>query len=376
MPERLLAGRKLLPAARHGTRGLFGIRQIRHELRFHFLRRIHARIVEHFLVHELGGRGVAVRIVHEVRDGGDHLRTQHVVDEHVRVLRMRCVLRDQVAVEPDDRPFLRDDVLDLVARLVLLGAVTGLEQVAVVPDGEADFAIRQVGNHALGIGITDVRPQRHEGIGGRFQVFGRLAVRVFAQSGQRHAVHLGRGVEHGDATLLEVLHHVRVEDQLPAVDGRVFHRLVDLLDVVANARGAPHVQHRVVVVRIVHGEAGLDVRIHVLQVRQLALVELLVDAGLDLALVGRGRGHHDVVARIARGELRFDLFVAAVVGDGDLDAGLLFEVRDGVFGEVVVPDEEVQDLLFSGGLRGGAIRWCILLLAARRQCGGDRESDQ
>ncbi len=120
---------------------------------------------------------------------------------------------------------------------------------------------------------------------------------------QHHAVHLGGRVEHSDAALLEVLGDGGVEHQMPAVQRGVLHRLGDLLGVVADTRRTPHVEHGVVVVRVVHGEPGFDVRIHVLQVRQLALVELLVHAGLDLALVRGGGGHDHVVAGITRGQL-------------------------------------------------------------------------
>ena len=142
--------------------------------------------------------------------------------------------------------------------------------------------------------------------------------------------------------------------------------------VVADARRAPHVQHGVVVVRILQRQPLLDFRIHVLQVGQLRLVELLVVAGLDLALVGRRRRHDDVVAGVARRELAVELLVAAVVADRHLDAGFLLEVRDRVFGQVVVPYVEVEDFLLGGALASGACGGRLLLLAA---CGERRADD-
>ena len=97
------------------------------------------------------------------------------------------------------------------------------------------------------------------------------------------------------------------------------------------------------------------------------LVELLVVAGLDLPLVGGGGRHHDVVARVARGELGFELFVAAVVADGTLMPVSFSKFAMRVVGEVVVPDVEVQHLLFGGGpLRRAVAGACFFLAATRR----------
>src|SRR6185312_5564985 len=65
---RLLAGRELLPPAGHDPRSFFGVGEIRDELDLDFLRRIDARVFQHFLLHVLRGLRIAVRVVHRVGD--------------------------------------------------------------------------------------------------------------------------------------------------------------------------------------------------------------------------------------------------------------------------------------------------------------------
>src|SRR5690606_20014523 len=113
----------------------------------------------------------------------------------------------------------------------------------------------------------------------------------------------------------------------------------------------------------------LDLRIHVRQVRQQRLVELLVVTRLDLTLVGGGRRHDDVVTGVARGELAVQLFIAAEIGDRYLDAEFLLEVRNRVIGQIVVPNVEIQN----GRLRSICGR--LLFLAARRNRDRDRGDD-
>ena len=149
--------------------------------------------------------------------------------------------------------------------------------------------------------------------------------------------------------------HRRIEHQAPAVERRIRHQRLDHLFVVADAVGAPHVDHAVGIARD-RACATLrhELRIHVLQVRQLRFVERQIDAGLDLPLEVRGGGHHDVEAAAAREQLGLQRFVGVEVGDVHLDAGLLLEIRQGVRRQVVGPDVEIEDLAGAGGPGRGA----------------------
>src|SRR5262249_18031878 len=90
------------------------------------------------------------------------------------------------------------------------------------------------------------------------------------------------------------------------------------------------------------------VRIDVLQVRQLALVELLVDIGLDLALEERTRGRDDVVVGMAGEELGLEDLVRVEHVVVDADAVFPLEIRDHARLDVVGPVIDVENLL---GLR-------------------------
>jgi hypothetical protein len=65
---------------------------------------------------------------------------------------------------------------------------------------------------------------------------------------------------------------------------------------------------------------GHELRIHVLEVRQLRLIQGQIDAGFDLSLEIGGRGHDDVEAAAARQQLGLQGFIGVEVGDVHLDA--------------------------------------------------------
>ena len=133
-------------------------------------------------------------------------------------------------------------------------------------------------------------------------------------------------------------------------------RLANLLHVDADAGRAPHVVDGVLVAGVEHGEALLDLRPHVGEVRQLRLVELLEDLGADQPLQERPRRHHDVVARFAGKQLRLDDLVVVVGVVDDLDAGLLRELLEHLRIDIVRPVIDVDDALLrgSGGDEGQA----------------------
>ena len=139
--------------------------------------------------------------------------------------------------------------------------------------------------------------------------------------------------------------------------------LLQLGDVVADARRAPHVVRGVDIAGIVDGEPLGHDRPGVGEVRQLRLVELLEDIGLDLALQEIGRGHHDVVAGLAGHQARLQRLVGVEGVVDHLDAGLLGEGLQDIRRHVVGPVVEVDDALLGGRLLRGECQRC-----------GDRET--
>src|SRR5690606_25514360 len=106
------------------------------------------------------------------------------------------------------------------------------------------------------------------------EIIGAFAQRVEAEIFQRGGHDFGRRVEQGDAAIGEIGGDLGIEDQVPAVDRRIFHALGNGVDVVADAGGAPHVNNGVLIVRVGSCDRGHDILVHVGQVGQLGLVEL------------------------------------------------------------------------------------------------------
>ncbi|MCY1537129.1 hypothetical protein D9M68_726150 [compost metagenome] len=130
------------------------------------------------------------------------------------------------------------------------------------------------------------------------------------------------------------------------------------------------------------GDLGHELGVEVGVVGDLALVNRLVEAALDLLLGEAGGGDHDVVAGIARDQLGVQGFVVLEGVVVDLDAVLLLEVGHQGFGDVVGPVVDVEDLLVvqhragrhrrsgrgsSHRSRLGRSGHGLFLLAARRQ---------
>ena len=82
------------------------------------------------------------------------------------------------------------------------------------------------------------------------------------------------------------------------------------------------------------------------------IVELLIEAALDLAREERRGGEDDVVSGAADGELRFQCLIAVVGIVADLDSGLFLEVGDRGFADVVRPVVEVQFVGAAGSAAG------------------------
>lgn len=180
---------------------------------------------------------------------------------------------------------------------------------------------------------------------------------------QRDRDHVGRRVQDGHAAVLHLADVLRLEHQVPAVGdvGAATETLLQHLHVVADAGGADHVRHAVLVARVLGGDALHHRRIEIGQVRDLALVQRQEHTGLDLATEEVQGRHHHVVAAVAGQQLGLDHLIAVEHIVGHLDAALLLEGRDGVLGDVIAVVVDVQDLAVlraaiataTGGEHGG-----------------------
>ncbi len=188
---------------------------------------------------------------------------------------------------------------------------------------------------------------------GLVEVLGLLAVRIETEEVECRRNTLVGGVQHVDAAVLELADHRGIEQHSPRVDRRVRHALLDLVDIEGEARGAPHVDEGMLVARIGLRDPLHQLRVEVLPVRDLRLVELLEDAGLDLARQEVGGGHDEVVARVAGEQLGLQDVVAVVDIVDDLDAGLLGEALQDRRVDIVRPVVDLDHLLLGLGQGGG-----------------------
>ncbi|MCY1440486.1 hypothetical protein D9M71_567650 [compost metagenome] len=202
--------------------------------------------------------------------------------------------------------------------------------------------------------ILDVRPDLQQRLFG-FLVVGRLvAVGRQPQVVEGDRQHLRRVVDDRHATFAEFPDIGLIEKQAPGpgnVD--VAEDRLDLLDVVTNARGAPHVGITVLVAGIVDLELFHQHRVKVAPARQLAPVEFLDGPGLDQAREEMVRRADHVIPGVAGHQLRFQHFVAVMDVVGGLDPGFFAERGQGVVGDVAVPVGNVHGFI---GVGGGAQR--------------------
>ena len=283
------------------------------------------RVVEVFARQVLLRRLVRGRVVDEVGDRRPRLRIEDEVDEPVGVLRMRRALGDGQGVFPEQPPFLRHDV----AEIVVLGH--DLEDVAVPLHGEVDLAgdeqiLAVVLGERLDVRLLpddellDLLDARRIG----------LVVRV-AQVLETDPDESGPVAEHCDTAGVRI----RIVEVLPA-RGRLAHRRLPVPD----ADGPPHVGQAVLAPRIERGvtEHRGDVR----HVGDPGVIEGLEHPGHDHALdVVVGRDDH-VVSRVAFLQLGEELVIVREEVHLDLDPGRRLEVVEGGLADVGVPVVEVE----------------------------------
>ena len=161
--------------------------------------------------------------------------------------------------------------------------------------------------------------------------------------------HFGRGVEVGDTAGLELGGVRRVEDQIPGVV-RHFHAAqgfgnLDLVD--ANGGEAPRPGNQVGVAGVDRLELGHEGRIQIDRVGNLRPVKLQKQTCFDLRLGECGPWHHDVIASIANDQFGLKCLVAFKRLVIDFDAGFFFEIGHHIFGDVIRPVVDVQNLFLS-----------------------------
>src|SRR5690606_38019030 len=178
----------------------------------------------------------------------------------------------------------------------------------------------------------------HQQLFGLFQVVSIIAVGVQTQVLQGGGQHVVTGVEHGNAATGQFGGNLRIEDQVPGVErGVLTEDGLDLVDVVADTVGAPHIGNRVLAARVDAVHLVHQRRVEVFHVRQFAVVQRLVYTCLDLLgqeMIGR---HDYIEAGAASEQLGIQHLVGVVYVIGHLDASFLLEVGDGVLGDVVGP---------------------------------------
>ncbi|MCY1295218.1 hypothetical protein D9M70_445470 [compost metagenome] len=267
-------------------------------------------------------------------------------------LNVLCIGRDRQHVEPHLRALRRDRIVDGHAGLRFGCTVAGLEDVAGETDRKADVAVGERVDVFRRMELAHVGTDACQEFGRLFQIGSIVAIRIEAEIGKRRRHDVGRGIEDVDAAILELRRQFRLEDHVPVgLLVRAQDRL-HLVDVVADAGGAPHVVDGVFVARIVLRRTLHDHVPHIGKVRQLRLVELLEHAGGDLPLQEGCRRHDHVVTRTAREQLRLQDLVGIEDVIDDLDTGLLGEVFQNAAVDVIRPVVDVDHALLRRGQHG------------------------
>ncbi|MNZ97875.1 hypothetical protein D3C78_1171390 [compost metagenome] len=164
---------------------------------------------------------------------------------------MAGIRRDGEQVEPQVAAFLGNRVGDVHPIVGFLGTVRRLEHVSGIAEGDADIAVGQVRNVLGGVEVGDVRANGQQLGFGLFVVFGIFAAWVHAHVVEDRRVHFIGRVHHRHAALAEFFQVLGFEQHRPRIDVINSQHLLDLVDVVADAVGAPQVRHRVRVTRVV-----------------------------------------------------------------------------------------------------------------------------
>ncbi len=164
-----------------------------------------------------------------------------------------------------------------------------------------------------------------------------LAIRVLASIVHGNGQGLIGGIDDVDAASFQLFRIFGLEQHVPAIERHITQRGLDLVYVITKARRAPHIVDGILVAGIIFGEPLHDLWPHVGKVRQLGFIELLENARGNLASKERACRNHHIIAGSASEQLGFnDLVIIKDVVD-NLDTGLLRELRQERFVNVIRP---------------------------------------
>lgn len=301
--------------------------------------------IQRFVVGDLWRQQLFRRQVRRwITDSFRHLhrnfRPQQEVDQLQRAFDVLRVGRNGQAVHPENSAFFGPN--DLQWR-------TGLarhEGRAVPHHPHVDLPLHKRVARVIGVEGQHVRHQLLQLVIGGFDLFGVGSVARVAQLAQRHLEHFACVVGQQQPPLV-----LRLPQIGPGGDrGRLQRVAVD-----ADGRCAPDIGNGIVVVGI--ERLVQQVRIQILEVAELAFVDLLQHAFLAHLGDEIGGGHHQIVRAVLIGlQLGVHAFVGFVGGVNHLDAGffgeLLQQPRRNVFSPVI----EVQCLAVRGVCRAHAQR--------------------
>ena len=259
---------------------------------------------------------------------------------------MARVLRDDPAVNPDIRAFLRNHVLEVKVCAGSLDFLLDIEHLAGVDDCErclaADHLIANLVNH---IGL-------HERLLGNQLVLDGLELglvgRVDVVAEELLADHEGIAdrVLHENVVLV-----LRVPEVGPAGRRLGFrhHR-----GVVEDADRAPAVGNRVLVLGVKALGLFEVLRVDVLVVRDLIEVDRLNEILLNHLLDDVVGGADHIVLDCARLNDREHLLVGLESVVDDLDAGLFLELLHDIFADVLAPVVDIERVVLLRGLLAAA----------------------
>ena len=148
--------------------------------------------------------------------------------------------------------------------------------------------------------VSNIRPQGRKHLASFFVVSRTGTVGIFTHIVQRGCKNLCRGVQERDTTLAQLGDIFRFEHSIPAVHLEIRpHHFGHLLGVKADTGSATEIRNRMSVVRIFILQQLHNIRVHIHQIWQFALIQRSKNASLDLTSQKIGTGNDDIKSRSA-----------------------------------------------------------------------------
>ncbi|MNE34840.1 hypothetical protein D3C80_1285770 [compost metagenome] len=184
------------------------------------------------------------------------------------------------------------------------------------------------------------------------QVLDALLVDVQAQVALGGGEHLVGVVEQAHSAAGKLRHHLRIKQHRPAVGRRLGQARRQSLLLVTEAGGAPGIGAGIAIARVVHRHVLAELLADAGQVRQAGFVQRLQGAAADRPRQVLAGGQHQVVAAAPGQQFGLHGFQRVEVVGHHADTGAFFEVAQGIRGQVLAPDVQVdRRLLIAGSQR-------------------------